>query len=126
IRLLVRGICCLRPGVPGLSETIEVRSIVGRFLEHSRVFLFHHNGNRRVFLASADWMRRNFDRRIELLFEITREEMKEHLQFVLETCWRDTLKARVMQPDGTYARARGEEKFNAQEALLAHYARATS
>jgi polyphosphate kinase len=126
IRLLVRGICCLRPGVPGLSETIEVRSLVGRFLEHSRVFLFHHNGNRRIFLASSDWMRRNFDRRIELLFEITREEMKEHLQFILETCWRDTVKARVMQPDGTYARARGEEKFNAQEALLAHYARATS
>ncbi|MBI4624515.1 MAG: polyphosphate kinase 1 [Verrucomicrobia bacterium] len=123
VRLVVRGICCLRPGVPGLSETIEVRSLVGRFLEHSRIFLFHNNGDRRVFLASADWMRRNFDRRIELLFEITKEEMKEHLQFVLDTCWRDTVKARVMQSDGTYTRAKGDEKFNAQEFLIENYAR---
>jgi polyphosphate kinase len=121
IKLVVRGICCLKPGVPGLSETIEVRSMVGRFLEHTRIFLFHNNGDRRVFLSSADWMRRNLDRRIELLFEIAKEDMKEHLQFVLDTCWRDTVKARVMQSDGTYVRVKGEEKFNAQEALIKHY-----
>lgn len=122
IKLLVRGICCLVPGAAGLSENIEVKSIVGRFLEHSRIFITHNNGTPRVFLASADWMSRNFDRRVELLFEIYKEEMKEHLQMLLETYAKDTLKSRILQPDKTYARPVDvDEKFNAQEHLISLY-----
>ncbi len=105
IRLIVRGICALVPGVEGLSENIKVKSIVGRFLEHSRVFIFHNNGDPRVFLSSADWMSRNFDRRIELLFEITKLEIKSHIQFILENSWKDS------------------DHFNVQEYFINHYTR---
>ena len=97
IRLIVRGICSLVPGVEGLSENIEVRSVVGRFLEHSRIFYFNNNGNGRIFLSSADWMTRNFDRRIELLFEITKPEIKSHVQFILDSYLKDTRKTRVLK-----------------------------
>ena len=93
VRLIVRGICSLVPGVKDLSENIHVKSIVGRFLEHTRIFLFNNNASARVFLSSADWMKRNFDRRIELLFEIHKEEIKSHLKEILELCWKDTAKS---------------------------------
>lgn len=122
IRLLVRGVCCLVPGIPDLSENIEVKSIVGRFLEHSRIFIFNNNAGIRVFLSSADWMRRNFDRRIELLFEIYKEEIKEHLNTVMDLYWRDNEKTRLLMPDKTYARAKEvSEKLNAQGYLLNLY-----
>jgi len=124
IRLIVRGICALVPGVPGLSESIEVRSVVGRFLEHSRIFFFNNNGNGRVFLSSADWMTRNFDRRIELLFEITRPEIKSHLQFILDSYLKDTRKARLLKSDRTYGRIKKEgETFDVQEYFINHYTR---
>ncbi len=124
IKLMVRGICCLIPGVEGLSENIEVRSIVGQFLEHSRIFLFNNNGIPRVFLSSADWMTRNFDRRVELLFEITKSEIKTHLQFILENYLKDTLKARVLKNDQTYARlVNNKVSFGAQEYFINHYTR---
>jgi polyphosphate kinase len=122
VRLLVRGICCLIPGVKGLSENIEVRSLVGRFLEHSRLYIFNSNGERRIFLSSADWMTRNLSRRVELLFEITKEELKDHLQFIMETYWKDTAKTRVLKNDATYARLPDPAMaFNAQEFLITHY-----
>jgi polyphosphate kinase len=124
IKLLVRGICALVPGAAGLSENIEVRSIVGRFLEHSRVYIFNNNGAPRAFLSSADWMSRNFDRRIELLFEITKPEIKSHLQFIIENHWKDTRKARVLKSDKLYARIKEEGgDFNAQEYFINHYTR---
>ena len=124
IRLIVRGICSLVPGVVGLSENIEVRSIVGRFLEHSRILYFNNNGNGRVFLSSADWMTRNFDRRIELLFEITKPEIKSHLQFILDSYLKDTRKTRVLKSDRSYGRIIKEgETFDVQEYFINHYTR---
>ena len=124
IRMIVRGICALVPGVQGLSENIDVRSIVGRFLEHSRIFYFNNNGNGRVFLSSADWMTRNFDRRIELLFEITKPELKSHVQFILDSYLKDTRKARVLKSDRSYARIKKEGSvFDVQEYFINHYTR---
>jgi polyphosphate kinase len=123
MQLLVRGICCLRPGLKGLSETIQVRSIVGRFLEHSRIYLFGGNGDPRVFLSSSDWMKRNMDWRIELLFPVERPELKQELRSLLELYWRDSVKARIMMPDGTYRRAAATRSpLNSQEELIRRYA----
>ncbi len=105
IDLIVRGICCLRPGVPGLSENIRVTSIVGRFLEHSRVFSFENGGAREVWMSSADWMPRNFFRRVETAFPIVDAEMARHVhEDVLGTLLKDNVRTRVLQPDGTYLR----------------------
>jgi polyphosphate kinase len=123
MKLLIRGLCCMVPGVKGLSETVEIRSIVGRFLEHSRIYLFHNNGNPRIFLSSADWMKRNLDRRIELLFPIENEALKKDLSWLLDTYWQDNVKARVLLPDGSYARLkRRGEALNVQECLIKYYA----
>ncbi len=122
IDLIVRGICMLRPGVPGLSENIRVVSIVGRFLEHSRIFYFANGGDEDVYVGSADWMPRNFDHRVEVVTPIHDTEMKRYLKDeVLETYLNDTTKARRLLPDGTYERARadaGEAKLNSQEYFL--------
>jgi polyphosphate kinase len=124
IKLMVRGVCCLMPGVAGLSENIEVKSVVGRFLEHSRMYIFHNNSAPRVFLCSADWMRRNFDNRIELLFEIYKEEIKEHLVFVMERYGKDNQKARVLLPNGQYEHYKSDgEKCNVQEFFIDYYPR---
>jgi polyphosphate kinase len=110
------------PGIANMSENIEVKSIIGRFLEHSRIYIFNNNSDQRIFLSSADWMSRNFDRRIELLFEIYKEKLKEHLKFVMEKYWKDNLKARVLLAQRNYIRApHNEEKFNVQEYLITHY-----
>jgi polyphosphate kinase len=118
IDLVVRGICMLRPGVPGLSETIRVRSIVGRFLEHSRVFYFANGGEEEVYTGSSDWMSRNFDRRVETVAPVRDERLKKYLKDVLLASYlRDNVKARVLRPDGSYERvavAPGEERFNSQ------------
>ncbi len=112
-------------GLEGLSENIEVRSIVGRFLEHSRIFYFNNNGNGRVFLSSADWMTRNFDRRIELLFEITKPEIKSHVQFILDSYLKDTcVRPGPLRGDRTYGRIKKEgSAFDAQEYFINHYTR---
>ncbi len=126
MRLLVRGICCLRPGLPGRSETIEVRSIVGRFLEHSRVYWFGNGGSPAVYLSSADWMKRNMDRRIELLFPIENPALQQELHELLELLWRDNVKARVLQSDGSYHRVKPTPPLhNAQEELIRRYAAQT-
>ncbi|MBF0122726.1 MAG: polyphosphate kinase 1 [Candidatus Omnitrophica bacterium] len=122
IQLIVRGICVLVPGMPGLSENISVKSIVGRFLEHTRIFLFNNNADFRIFLSSADWMTRNFDRRIELLFEIQKQDLKDQLRFILENCWKDNQKARVLLPQRSYAFLKAQEdRFNVQDFFLRHY-----
>ncbi len=103
IELIVRGICCLRPGVPGVSDHITVRSIVGRFLEHSRIFYFENGCQPEVFVGSADWMPRNFFRRIELVFPIEDGVLRERIKReVLDVQLADTAKARLLQPDGNY------------------------
>ncbi|MDQ4121597.1 MAG: polyphosphate kinase 1 [Acidobacteriota bacterium] len=118
IDLIVRGICMLRPGVPGLSENIRVRSIVGRLLEHSRVYYFANGGEEEVYIGSSDWMPRNLDRRVEVLTPIEDEKLKLHLKDeYLAAYLRDNAKARILLSDGSYKRVRpenGEEAFNSQ------------
>lgn len=102
IDLIVRGICCLKVGVPGVSDNIKVRSIVGRFLEHNRIFRFENAGDPKLYLSSADWMPRNLERRVELMFPIEDEELKEELNFVLTNLLKDDVKARTLSKDGRY------------------------
>ena len=119
IKLNVRGICCLRPGVAGLSDNIEVVSIVDRYLEHARILYFHHGGDGRVFVSSADWMPRNLDRRIELLVPIEDAQCRQRLTHILETCFADNLKARRLLGDGTHQRVTAAgEPVRAQERLF--------
>ena len=117
VDLIVRGICMLRPGIPGLSENIRVRSVVGRFLEHSRVFWFSNGGNDQLYIGSADWMSRNLKNRIEVVAPVTDPESKRYLRDVLlETYLRDNTKARELQPDGRYMPINeGAEAFNSQQ-----------
>jgi polyphosphate kinase len=110
IKLIVRGICCLRPGVKGLSENIEVISIVDRFLEHARIFYFHNNGQPEYYCASADWMPRNLDQRVEVAFPIKEPQFQETLWTILQTQLADNVKARRFQPDGTTVRVKSEKK----------------
>jgi polyphosphate kinase len=120
--LLIRGICCLRPQVPGLSDNIKVTSIVGRFLEHTRIYYFHNGGAGECYLSSADLMPRNLDRRVETLFPVEDQELARRLRWeILESYMRDNVKARLMQPDGTYVRAKpavDEPLCDAQDSFL--------
>jgi polyphosphate kinase len=109
IDLIVRGICCLKPGVAGVSETIRVRSIVGRFLEHSRAFIFENGGDRKVWLSSADWMPRNFFRRVETAFPVEEPVLAQQVADVLDTMLKDNVRARRLNEDGTYERPRPAE-----------------
>jgi polyphosphate kinase len=104
VLLNVRGICCLRPGVAGLSETITVVSIVDRYLEHSRIVHFRNGGEDRVFISSADWMPRNLERRVELLVPVEDEACRKRLTAILDVFFQDNVKARRLGPDGSYAR----------------------
>jgi polyphosphate kinase len=117
VELNVRGICCLRPGVEGLSENIKVVSIIDRFLEHSRIFSFHHGGDDLVYIASADWMPRNLDRRVELLIPVEDEAARLKLLKVLKVCLKDTVKGKRLKPDGSYRKVRAKEPIRSQEAL---------
>ena len=120
IDLLVRGICRLKPNVAGLSDNINVYSIVGRFLEHSRAYLFNNNGSPVIYTGSADIMERNFDRRVEILFPIEDKGIKEELVDILNLYLKDNLKTRVLMNDGSYSRKpAGEEPINVQEYLVA-------
>lgn len=119
IELIIRGICCLKVGIPEVSENISVRSIVGNFLEHSRIFYFENEGNYEIYCSSADWMPRNLERRVEILFPVEKEELKEELLHILKSQLRDTVKAHVLTPEGNYEKVdrRGKETFNSQEAF---------
>ncbi len=122
IQLMVRGICCLKPSIQGLSENIEVRSLVDRFLEHSRIYYFHNDGDAKAYLSSADLMPRNMDRRIEILFPIKDEKIKDRiLNEILSTYWQDNTKARVLLPDGSYKPIESEphqKRLSAQQRLI--------
>jgi polyphosphate kinase len=124
IDLIVRGICMLRPGVPGLSENITVRNIIGRFLEHSRVFYFANGGEDEVYIGSADWMSRNLDHRIEVITPVSDPALKHYLKDVLLAAYlRDNVKAKEQQPDGSYTpieRAAGEKPFDSQTFFIKH------
>jgi len=124
VDLQVRGICCLRPGVPGISENISVSSIVGRFLEHARIYYFRNGGDEEVFLGSADLMPRNLDRRVEELFPLEDKKIRSAvINCIIPVQLRDTEKLRLLKSDGSYARAQpeaGEEEQNAQSWLVAH------
>ncbi len=117
IDLIVRGICCLKVGIPGVSENITVRSIVGNFLEHSRIYYFENGGNEEYYLSSADWMPRNLERRVEILFPILEKSLQEKIGHILDCQLRDTLKAQILQPDGTYDKIdkRGKVLFGSQD-----------
>ncbi len=122
IQLMVRGICCLKPGVPGASETIRVRSVVGRFLEHSRVVWFRDGGRDTMMVGSADWMQRNLNARVEAVFPIEDARLRRKLREILDIYWRDTVKGRELQADGRYlrvSRRRGQRKVDSQQRLLA-------
>ena len=121
IDLVIRGICCLRPGVPGVSERIRVRSIVGRFLEHSRVYSFGNGGAREVYCASADWMDRNLFRRIEVAFPVESPEFKARVADDLDLYLIDDCQAWELAPSGEYSRARGPGSVSAQARLLSLY-----
>jgi polyphosphate kinase len=122
VDLLVRGICCLRPGVPGVSENIRVISVVGRFLEHSRIYWFRNNGAEEVYAGSADLMPRNLNRRVEIIFPIEEARLIRFLrEEVLDVYLEDNVKSRVMKSDGTYVRrtiSKGEPRISAQDVLL--------
>ncbi|HYK42798.1 MAG TPA: polyphosphate kinase 1 [Thermoanaerobaculia bacterium] len=127
ITLAVRGICCLRPGIPGVSESIRVSSVVGRFLEHSRVFCFGSGDEEEVFISSADWMPRNFFRRVELMVPVLDVQAREKIrQEIIEPIEADNSRARDLQPDGTYVRRKpgaGEAAVDAQQSILDRLAR---
>ncbi|MCR4703412.1 MAG: RNA degradosome polyphosphate kinase [Saccharofermentans sp.] len=120
IDLIVRGICCLRAGIPGMSENITVRSITGRFLEHSRIFYFYNEGYEDMYLASADWMPRNLNRRVELLFPVEDPDCRARVKEVLDVELADTVRAHFLSPDGTYHKVdlRGKEKIDSQQKLI--------
>jgi polyphosphate kinase len=123
IDLIIRGICCLRPGIRGVSDNIRVRSVIDRFLEHPRIFYFANNGEEEIYVGSSDWMPRNFFRRIEVVFPVENENLKRRLRDeILEASLRDNVKARIICSDGTYQRATrkdGETPFRSQQVLLA-------
>jgi len=102
--LIIRGVCCLRSGIKGQSKNIKILSIVGTFLEHSRIYYFHDGGEKRYYLSSADWMPRNLDRRVETLFPIGSDSLKKKLEDMFDLTFRDTVKTRIQNPNGTYTR----------------------
>ncbi len=119
IQLIVRGICCLIPGIEGISENITVNSIVGQLLEHSRIFIFENNGDRLIYMGSADWMPRNLDRRVELVFPVLDEELRARVCEIIDVSLRDTINRRLQHSDTSYALVdrRGKKKCNSQKEL---------
>lgn len=119
IEMIIRGICCLKVGVEGVSENISVRSIVGNFLEHARIFYFENDGKPEYYCGSADWMPRNLERRVEILFPVEDPGLREKLKHILQSQLRDNMKAHILQPDGNYEKVdkRGKELYCAQEAF---------
>ncbi|MEM6803524.1 MAG: polyphosphate kinase 1, partial [Bacteroidota bacterium] len=118
VDLIIRGICCLRPGVKGISENIRVKSIVGRFLEHTRVFYFKSEAGVKTYMGSADLMQRNLNRRVELVFPIEDQDLQGRIESILYDLIKDDVKSRVLQKDGTYIREKGKRAFHVQEYLI--------
>lgn len=126
IVLIIRGICCLRPGIPGISENIRVISVIGRFLEHSRIFYFHNRGQEEFFIGSADWMTRNLDRRVEAVTPVDDPKLQQELQDILATMLQDNRQAWDLQADGTYVQRRpadDEPERGTHDTLMAKFAK---
>jgi polyphosphate kinase len=124
IDLIVRGVCCLRPGIPGVSENIIVRSILDRFLEHSRIFWFRNGGEETVYISSADWMPRNMERRVEIAFPVLDRRARKKLRDILSQYLADNVKARLLQSDGSYVRVEsGSTTLRVQTDMLAQLKR---
>jgi polyphosphate kinase len=124
IDLMIRGVCAVRPGIPGVSDNIRVLSVVGRFLEHSRAYWFENDGSPELYLSSADWMERNFFRRVEIAFPVLHTDHRKRIFKDLETLLSDNTNAWELQADGTYARLNSNQSppVDAQELLLERYA----
>ncbi|KZY73370.1 hypothetical protein A3740_19110 [Oleiphilus sp. HI0068] len=125
IKLIVRGICCLRPGLEGISETIEVRSVIGRFLEHTRVYWFHNDGNDQIYGASADWMTRNLLKRVETCFPMEDKKLVERVKAEIGFYLSDNCQSWIMDTEGKYhlnQPAEAESRVCAQQYLLEHLA----
>lgn len=119
VELIVRGICSLRPGIKGLSDNITVRSIVGRYLEHSRIYYFHNNGNEGIYISSADWMYRNLDKRVETMTIIEDQQIKKELKEMLSLYLKDNVKSRILNSDGSYTKIDSDGRsVNAQEDMI--------
>jgi polyphosphate kinase len=119
VRLLVRGVCSLRPGISGISDNIVVRSVVGRFLEHSRIYRFENGGKPEIYLSSADWTARNFLQRVEICFPVDDQQLRTRVEEVLNVYWQDNVKAREQGTDSTYRRVASDgERVNAQAFFL--------
>lgn len=119
VELIVRGICSLRPGIKGLSDNITVRSIVGRYLEHSRIYYFHNNGNEEIYISSADWMYRNLDKRVETMTIIEDQQIKKELKEMLSLYLKDNVKSRILNSDGSYTKIDSDGRsVNAQEDMI--------
>ena len=116
IHLIVRGICCMQVGIPGISDNITVESIVGTYLEHNRIYYFYNDGNPEYFMGSADWMPRNLDKRVEIITPVEDEDIKKKLKHILDVYMADNEKAYYMQPDGSYKKLNttGKELVNSQ------------
>ena len=121
VELFIRGICCLRPGIPGMTDNITVKSVVGRWLEHSRIYCFGEGEDERMFIGSGDLLNRNLERRVEAFIEITTEDTREQIHEILRAIREDKEKSRVMQPDGSYLREQGGEGTSSQEALYQYF-----
>ena len=121
VELFIRGICCLRPGIPGQTENISVKSVVGRWLEHSRIYRFGEGAEERLFIGSGDLLTRNLDHRVEAFVEIRTPDTRAQVNKVLECLRRDREKSRTMQPDGRYIREEGGEGTSSQEALYQYF-----
>jgi polyphosphate kinase len=119
VKLIIRGICCLLPGVKGLSQDIKAISIVDRYLEHSRVFIFHNDGDQRIYLSSGDWMERNLSRRIEVAFPVYDEKLKAEIIDFVNLQWKDNVKARVINrlQNNTYRKSESKTKVRSQVAF---------
>ncbi|MGN1032292.1 MAG: RNA degradosome polyphosphate kinase [Intestinibacter sp.] len=121
IELIVRGICCLKPGVKGLSENIKVRSIVGRYLEHSRIYYFYNDGKEEIYISSGDWMYRNLNKRVETMGIVEDEDIQQEIKGILDLYLKDNVKAKILKSDGSYEKkqiAENEKRVNAQEELV--------
>ena len=121
IELIVRGICCLKPGIKGLSENIRVRSIVGRYLEHSRIYYFYNDGKEEIYISSGDWMYRNLNKRVETMGIVEDKDIQQEIKEILDLYLKDNVKAKILKSDGSYEKkqlAENEKRINAQEELV--------
>ena len=124
IKMHIRGICCLRPGIEGYTENIRIDAILGRHLEHSRIYVFGQGERQRIFMGSGDLLNRNTRRRVEIFAEPKSAEVREHLLYIMEMQERDNQQCWLMQPDGTYRKikpAEGEIRVSSQDMLAAHF-----